>query len=276
LPRRCLRAAGVSLWMLLPPTSVEANEIGRIRLAQTEPQAKPSATDPTIIAPTPPAQAVKNPAPARPKSPAKAAQPTTPAPQTAPPAPSSPVPTLVQTQQQELDPADRPQPVIHAKNAGLGPCITAVERGAAVSIDAPHVAFSSWNPGAPNLHVFQSIVALAYVSPTAPRSASIILATPAATGCDSTAVQVYPTARPCPDIERDMLKTSRPLASLAGLPLLEKAGSHQLLLPTAGNGCVIVATTVHYVPVAPIQPPSAVPPPAPTPPATTQQDPAKK
>src|SRR5665647_1244515 len=67
LLRRCFRAVGVSLWILLPPTSLEADEIGRIRLAQTEPQAKPSATDPTTVAPTPPARAVKNSAPARSK-----------------------------------------------------------------------------------------------------------------------------------------------------------------------------------------------------------------
>lgn len=274
LLRRCFRAAGISLSILLPPASVEANEIGRIRQAQTESQAKPSAADPTTIAPTPPARAVKNLAAARPKSPAKAAQPA-PVPEMAPPSPSSPVPTLVPTQQQELNPADRPQPVIHAKNAGFGPCLTAVERGAAVSIDAPHVAFSSWNPGGPNLHVFQSIVALAYANQMAPRSASIILATPAASGCDSTTVQVYPSARPCPDIEKDMLKTSRRLGSLAGLSLLEKAESRHLLMPTAGNGCVIVATTVHYMPAATVQLPAQIPPGS-TPPQTTQQDPTKK
>jgi hypothetical protein len=271
LLRRYFRAVGVSLWILLPPTSVEANEIGRTRLAQTEPQAKPPANDPTTVAPTPPARAVKNSAPARSKSPAKAAQPT-PVPEMAAPSPSSPVPTLVPTQQQELNPADRPQPVFHAKNAGFGPCLTAVERGAAVSIDAPHVAFSSWNPGGPNLHVFQSIVALVYANQMAPRSAAIILATQAASGCDSTAVQVYPSARSCPEIEKDMLKTSRPLGSLAGLSLLEKAESRHLLMPTAGNGCVIVATTVHYVPAAGAQTPA----PGSTPPVATQLDPTKK
>lgn len=270
LLRWCLRAAGVSLWILLLPTLPKANEVGRIRLAQTEPPANRPATDPTTIAPTPPTQAVKTSVPARPKSPARAAHPTP------LPSPSSLVPTLVPTQQQELNPADRPQPVIHAKNAGFGPCLTAVERGAAVSIDTPHIAFSSWNPGAPNLHVFESIVALVHNNQMAPRSASIILATPASSGCDSIAVQVYPTARPCPDIERDMLQTSRALGSLAGLSLLEKAETRQMLMPTAGNGCVIVATTVHYVPAAAVQPPAQTQPPGSAPPQTSQQDPTMK
>lgn len=63
-----------------------------------------------------------------------------------------------------LSPPEKPEPALHARNAGLGSCTSAVERGSAAAIDAPHSAFSNWNPGAPNLHAFQSIAIETYQS----------------------------------------------------------------------------------------------------------------
>jgi hypothetical protein len=190
-------------------------------------------------------------APSQPKAPVKKTMP----PATAPVA-SIPIISDVGN----LSPPEKPEPVLHAKNAGLGPCISAVERGSASAIDAPHSAFSNWNSGAPNLHAFQSIVIEAYQSPAAPRAASVILASPSATGCDATAIQVFPSARPCIDVERDILKSSAVIGKLAGLPLYRaNSGEHRVLMPTAGNGCVIIGISVQYVAgaaatPAPVQP----------------------
>lgn len=182
-----------------------------------------------------------------------------------------------------LSPPDKPEPVLHARNAGLGPCTRAVERGSAAVIDAPHSAFSNWNTGAPNLHAFQSIVVETYRSPLAPRAASVILASPSANGCDATAIQIFPSARPCAEVEKDILKSSSMIGNLAGLPLYQTStNQHQVLMPTAGNGCVIVGVSVQFVAGAPPAPaadpstrtpslgPSLAPSPAPSP-----QPPAK-
>ncbi|RXT34678.1 hypothetical protein [Bradyrhizobium betae] len=199
----------------------------------------------------------------QPKAPGKKA-----APSATPPVASIPVISDVGN----LSPPEKPEPVLHAKNAGLGPCTSAVERGSASAIDAPHSAFSNWHSGAPNLHAFQSIVIETYQSPVAPRAASVILASPSANGCDATSIQVFPSARPCIDVEKDILKSSAVIGKLAGLPLYRSSvGEHRILMPSAGNGCVIIGVSVQYVAGAaaaplPVQPaPAPIISPSPTP-----------
>lgn len=198
-----------------------------------------------------------------------------------PPSPtgaSRPAPTQASTANSHgiavpaVDPASlsqpqNPEPVLHAARAGLGPCLPAVERGAAAVIDAPHNAYSIWYPGAPSLHAFLSVAVAANSSTAAPRAASILLATPSATGCDASTLQVFPTARSCADVEQDFLKSGTSVARIAGLPVFKgNGGDHRLLMPTAGNGCVIIGIAVQYVAAAPPPPPSIVAPKPATPP----------
>lgn len=201
------------------------------------------------------------------KSPAGAAAPVKPAKPAPRPAaqqahPAGTIPAPPDTG--NLSQPQSPEPVMHARNAKLGACLSAVERGAASVIDQPHSAFSNWNPGAPAQHAFEAIAIQAYQGSAAPRSASVLLATPAANGCDASTVQVFPSARSCADIEKDFSKSSRLLGKLAGLPLYGTDNNeHRMLLPSAGNGCVIVAVHVQYVaPAAAAQPtpsPAAAP-----------------
>ncbi|WP_456769009.1 hypothetical protein [Bradyrhizobium sp. USDA 3650] len=156
--------------------------------------------------------------------------------------------------------------MLHARKAGLGPCVGAVERGSRSAIEAPHRAFSNWNAGAPNLHVFESIAIQAYPSAVAPRATSVILASPSANGCDATAVQVFPSARTCSDVEKDILKSSALIGKLSGLPLYRSgANEHRVLMPTAGNGCVIIGISIQYVAGVTTEPTTAQPLPAPIP-----------
>jgi hypothetical protein len=202
-------------------------------------------------------------------------QPKAPAKKTAPPA-TAPVASIpIISDVGNLSPPEKPEPVLHAKNAGLGPCTSAVERGSASAIDAPHSAFSIWNTGAPSLHAFQSIVIETYQSPAAPRAASVILANPSANGCDATAIQVFPSARPCIDVERDILKSSAVIGKLAGLPLYRtNTGEHRVLMPTAGNGCVIIGVSVQYLAGGPAAPTTVQP--VPTPKASPSPTPPTK
>jgi len=224
--RDIARRSGIAIGVLLCLATGEA-----FAQAPSQPEVPPGANGSRPIAAQLPAQ--------QPKAPAKkTATPAT------PPVASIPIISDVGS----LSPPEKPEPVLHAKNAGLGPCTSAVERGSASAIDAPHSAFSNWNTGAPNLHAFQSIVIETYQSPVAPRAASVILASPSANGCDATAIQVFPSARPCIDVEKDILKSSAVIGKLAGLPLYRgNAGEHRILMPTAGNGCVIIGVSVQYV-----------------------------
>ena len=248
------RRSGIAIGVLLCLAAGDA-----FTQAPSQPEGPPGANGSRPIAAQPPATAQQPKAPAK-----KTATPAT------PPIASIPVVSDVGS----LSPPEKPEPVLHAKNAGLGPCAGAVERGSASAIDAPHSAFSNWNTGAPNLHAFQSIVIETYQSPVAPRAASVILASPSGNGCDATAIQVFPSARPCIDVEKDILKSSAIIGKLAGLPLYRSnAGEHRVLMPSAGNGCVIIGVSVQYVagaaaapaPVQPAPAPKILP--SPTPPA---------
>lgn len=228
--------------------------------APSQPEVPPGANGSRPIAAQPPATAQQ------PKAPAKKT-----APPATPPVASIPIVSDVGS----LSPPEKPEPVLHAKNAGLGPCTSAVERGSASAIDAPHSAFSNWNSSAPNLHAFQSIVIETYQSPVAPRAASVILASPSVNGCDATSIQVFPSARPCIDVEKDILKSSAIIGKLAGLPLYRSsAGEHRILMPTAGNGCVIIGVSVQYVTGAAAAPATVQP--SPTPKASASPIPPAK
>ena len=166
-------------------------------------------------------------------------------------------------------PADL-QPVQHARNAGVSACLAAVGQASAATVDAPHKAHSTWVTSDPDSHVFQSIVGLDYRNKTAPNAASIISATPTpGRGCDTTTVQVYPTARSCPQLRAELLKDGSLTVELSGMPLVRSASGFQhLLLPAPGNGCVIVAVGLGVVaPKAGAQSNSQIPL-VPTPPPT--------
>ncbi len=267
---RWLRAIGVALCGLLCCTSghIEARPVGRVQIAQaaSEPQSPPVQNGSKVVPGRTPATAAPTP---QPKPPAKTV------PRAAAPATRSVAPIPTNPDVGNLSPPDKPEPVLHAKNAGLGPCASAVARGSAAAIDAPHSAFSNWNPGAPDLHAFQSIVIETYQSPVAPRAASVILASPSANGCDATTIQIFPSARPCGDVEKDILKSSVVIGKLAGLPLYRtNANEHRLLMPTAGNGCVVIGVGVQYVAASPAVPATVQP--VPTPPASPSPVPPAK
>ena len=107
---------------------------------------------------------------------------------------------------------------------------------------------SQWFTGAANSHMFESIVSLAYPNRVAPRAAAILVAAPTATqNCDTSTVQVFPTARPCNVVEADLLKDGKVIADLAGVPVTQSPnGARQILLPTAGNGCVMIVVTLVF------------------------------
>lgn len=138
------------------------------------------------------------------------------------------------------------QPVLHAQRAKITTCMDTVVRQSAAVIDGPHQAISSWTSAAPNRNLFVSILGLSYQSPVAPNGAAVILAAPLGPGrCEGETVQVIPSARSCSVIQASLLRAGRTIAMLQGLAVVQtNLGTRDLLMPTVGGGCALVAVGV--------------------------------
>ncbi len=134
--------------------------------------------------------------------------------------------------------------LLQARDAGAATCRETLGRMTSRVIDAPHEAFSTWSAAEPDARGFQSMVVSRYESPVAPRAASVFFAAPTAPGrCDGVHVEIFPTGRPCADVETTLRREGRILADLGGHPVIEDpAGTRHVLLNSAGGGCVIVAS----------------------------------
>lgn len=135
------------------------------------------------------------------------------------------------------------QPVLHAQHAAITTCMDTIVGASAAVIDSGHTAISSWHTAAPNDHAFLSIVGLHYANKEVPNAAAVILAAPVgARQCDGATVQVVPVARPCSAVQAGLIKKGHTTAMLGALPVVEtKTGYRDLLLPSAGGGCVVVS-----------------------------------
>jgi hypothetical protein len=192
-----------------------------------KPSPKPQAAAPAKTTQPPPAPAAGAPAAA-----------VTPAAAPAQPAPPQPPPST----------AAEPQPLVHASQAGVKSCLDGIARAANGTIDTQHAAMSQWFTGAADSHLFESIISLAYPNKVAPHAATVLLAAPTqGQSCDTSTVQIFPTARPCNAVLADLLKTGKVIADLAGMPVSQTPnGARQLLMPTAGNGCVMIVVNLTF------------------------------
>ena len=207
--------------------------------AANVPAAVPAARAPAKKSPNPaPRPAAKQatsdksaPAPAAP------ATPSTPPAQTAPAAPQ----TLANSPVGEI------QPVVHARNAKVTTCMDNLVTQSAQTIDRPHQAISTWVTEAPNDNLFSSIVGMAYTNPLTPNGLAVLLAAPVGPGkCEGQSVQVYPTSQDCVKVQANLLRNGRTVASLGSLPVVQSAnGRRDILMPTAGNGCVVVSVRLN-------------------------------
>jgi hypothetical protein len=134
------------------------------------------------------------------------------------------------------------QPVLHAQGAKISTCMDTVVAESAAVIDSGHTAISSWSSSAPNNNAFLSIIGLQYADKTAPNAAAVIVAAPVGPAkCDGATVQIYPVARPCSAVQASLIKQGHTVAMLGALPVVEtKAGYRDVLLPSAGGGCVLI------------------------------------
>jgi len=139
------------------------------------------------------------------------------------------------------------EPVLHARKAGIKTCLGNVVAQSRRVIDTRHSALSIWNTREPDSGLFQSILALKYDNKNAPNGAAILTAAPdGASHCGGSFVQIYPTALSCSTIQADLARNGKTVAELLDLPVISTAdGRREILLPSAGGGCVIVAASLN-------------------------------
>ncbi|SDR34132.1 hypothetical protein SAMN05444161_2965 [Rhizobiales bacterium GAS191] len=206
------------------------------------PKAAPKRPAPAPAAP----QAQGQQAPAVPGAPAPPTPPAGGTPAAAGGAPQPPAPAPQAPPPQGTNATGELQPVIHAQNAKITTCMDNILAQSASVIDSAHTAISTWVTAAPNDNVFQTIIGLSYPNKGAPNAAALIFAAPlGANRCQGQTVQIYPTAQPCSAVQASLIKEGHTVGMLQALPVVEtKGGIRDILLPTAGGGCVIVAVAI--------------------------------
>ena len=161
----------------------------------------------------------------------------------APSAPAAPQPSAPTSP----EPIGELQPVLHARQAKVTTCLDNVIRQSGQVIDRPHTAISTWSKNAPNENAFQSVVGLSYPTPAAPNGLALIFAAPInGSKCEGESVQIYPTSQSCTKVHADLLSFGQTLGTVGNLPIVEtKDGGRDILIPSAGGGCVIVSVRIH-------------------------------
>jgi len=112
-----------------------------------------------------------------------------------------------------------------------------------------YAAASTWNKVTPDQRLVSAVIGQRFgQSVAAPMGLSGVVSAPNASGkCDSVAIQVIPTANACASVQTQVLAKGQLLGTLAGVPMLRNEQNMQvMLLPTPGDGCVIVALNNFY------------------------------
>jgi hypothetical protein len=178
-----------------------------------------------------------------PKAAAKPAAPAAPAP--AAQAPAAPIQT-------GAIPVPDFQTKEQLQKAGVKRCLPTVQAvgQATMTGSAQYAAVSTWNNKQPDNRFSVSMIGQQFAAGqnSIANGLSGVFTVPTAEGkCDAASVQVIPTTDSCAAVQAQILTKGKALGNLAGVPLLQNAANAQvMLLPAAGNGCVLVALSALY------------------------------
>ena len=137
------------------------------------------------------------------------------------------------------------QVVTQMKNAGIKTCVQTAQGlgGYTMGGVTEYAAATTWHVKEPDKRISIAMIAQKFgQSAQAPLGVSSVFSAPNAEGkCDGAGVQVIPTALACSAVQGQILQKGKPVADLAGIPMLQDANNSRIMLiPSAGNGCVIV------------------------------------
>jgi hypothetical protein len=112
-----------------------------------------------------------------------------------------------------------------------------------------YAATSTWNKGDPDKRLFSSLMGQRFgQSAATPIGVSGVVSAPSSDGkCDAMGFQILPTTSTCSAVRAQVLDKGEWLGDMAGVPILRNAQNLRvMLLPTAGDGCVIVGVNNYY------------------------------
>lgn len=137
------------------------------------------------------------------------------------------------------------QVVTQMKNAGIKTCVQTAQGlgGYTMGGVTEYAAATTWHVKEPDKRISIAMIAQKFgQSAQAPLGVSSVFSAPNADGkCDGAGVQVIPTALACAAVQGQILLKGKPVADLAGIPMLQDGNNSRIMLiPSAGNGCVIV------------------------------------
>ncbi len=140
------------------------------------------------------------------------------------------------------------QPVTHARSAAITACLPAISELSRLTLDAPHMALSTWNKTDANERLFSSIIGLKYENTIAPRAITIMTAAPNLHhACDGESVQIQPSSLSCEAIQKNFTTPTLKAQDLNGVTIIQGDGPLRFaLLPTSGNGCTVVAVGTYF------------------------------
>jgi len=143
------------------------------------------------------------------------------------------------------------QVVTQLEQAGVKRCLPAVNDLARFEMSGvtEYASSATWHKGEPDNRLFTSVIGQKFgQNASTPVGLSGVVSAPGAVGkCDAVGFQILPTAASCATIQAQILSKGQLIGNLVGVPVLRDAQNLRLmLLPAAGNGCVIVALNNYY------------------------------
>ena len=147
-------------------------------------------------------------------------------------------------------PAAEIQTMEQLSKAGVKNCLQIAKAvGQATMFGTEYAAASTWNSKQPDSRFSVSMIGQK-LAPNAGATNGIsgVFSSPTANGkCDAAALQIIPTQDACSKIQTQVLEKGKLLGDLAGIPILQNAANAQvMLIPAAGNSCVVVALSTAY------------------------------
>jgi uncharacterized membrane protein len=133
----------------------------------------------------------------------------------------------------------------HIKSAGIAECTDVFPLLALpATTDAAFTASSAWNSENSSAHAIQSNVGLTFDTPSLKgKGASVVYGAPVGGKCEGMFVRVVPVVQDCATFQSGLPAESKLASDLGGIPLITlPTGYQSMLVPSAGNGCVVITT----------------------------------
>lgn len=145
---------------------------------------------------------------------------------------------------------DPPIPAQHLVQAGIEQCKTGVDQVSRQALNAPYNAQSVWSQVDPTHHVFQSVAGVKNPKNAPPSGMVAIIAAPLAPEkCDTVAVEIYPLAKSCPEVQKMLARGGEVETSLEDIKVITDLQKRRVfLMPAFNDTCVAVTVNSFFGP----------------------------